>query len=30
MKLTKDIVGLFFFDLDGKIDGVEQYTRDLE
>ena len=26
----KDLVALFFFDLDGKIDGVEQYTRDLE
>jgi hypothetical protein len=26
----KDLVELFFFDLDGKIDGVEQYTRDLE
>ena len=26
----KDLVELFFFDLDGKISGVEQFTRDLE
>ena len=26
----KDLVELFYFDLDGKISGVEQYTRDLE
>ena len=26
----KDLVELFYFDLDGKISGIEQYTRDLE
>ena len=26
----KDLVELFYFDLDGKISGIEQYSRDLE
>ena len=26
----KELVELFYFDLDGKISGVEQFQRDLE
>tara|TARA_B000000441_G_scaffold130538_1_gene113779 strand:+ start:966 stop:1073 length:108 start_codon:yes stop_codon:yes gene_type:complete len=26
----KELVELFYFDLDGKISGVEQFQRDIE
>jgi len=27
--MGKDLVELFFFDLEGKISGVEQYAREI-